>query len=234
VKECVFGQGLFAKRYLPPLTFIGQYYGTPISREKYKQKATTLGRFVDYCAEVPNNPNFLYDPTDEEGQIMQKFKNNVCIYINEPPPQKLNNCAWVFTTLDSFEETTLLEIWTFREIQPEEELYIFYGEEYHRNYEINWEKEACGSNYYNFSICEKKKGIFFISEYPGWLQNVVVTYFNNQSDFLQNKRNLFLAPSTKSILVNSPLLMISHIEDNTLVLFLYELDKINKEERKLK
>jgi len=259
VRECNHGHGLFAKYDLPALTRIGQYTGNQTSRYSYKEKAKKLAKFTDYCAEVPHNPNFVYDPTDNDGNLLESYKHNVCMYINEPPPHKLNNCAWVFTKKDNFEETTLLEIWTFREVKAGEQLYIFYGDDYSRDYAINRDKDACDSNYYNFSICEnKRQGKFHFVEYPGWIRDVVNKYTEDLSSLvspvsaslmctsdLTHKSSLATPSITCSkrlwqdqvdgdaILKRNPLQVIGCVEDLTLRPFIQELDRINSYKRNL-
>lgn len=56
VRECEFGKGVFATEYIPPLTYIGTYVGTQISREQYKAKKQKLSCYNDYCAEVHRPP----------------------------------------------------------------------------------------------------------------------------------------------------------------------------------
>jgi len=73
---------------------------------------------------------------DEEGKLKEDFgyPHSVSALINEPPPTASLNCAFAFN-----DKTQNLEVWTIKEIQSGEELYLYYGKGFGRHYTLNEE-----------------------------------------------------------------------------------------------
>ena len=74
----------------------------------------------------------VIDPTDDEGKILELYRDNPTLYINEPPPGKSINCRFV-------EDDSIEHYWVYTcvSIKSGDQLYIFYGKEYEREYTIN-------------------------------------------------------------------------------------------------
>jgi hypothetical protein len=170
----------------------------------------------------------VYDPTDEKGQISPPFISHTPLYINEPPPPFQNNCCWVFHKKDDFDQTTNLEIWTFREIKKGNQLFIFYGNDYFREYPINRSEDACGlPSHFNFSIFSPQKEtpgkIFVVQEYPAWMCELLNPESEKKGG---NLADFWNAEKQAQKAKKNPLLLIEKCTDLTLVPFLQVLDKI--------
>jgi hypothetical protein len=176
---------------------------------------------------VPNNPNFLFDPTDENGTILQEYTHNIPLYINEPPPGYLNNCCWVFHSHSDFGQTTTLEIWTFREIKKGEQLFIFYGNDYHREYSINRDQNACGlPNHFNFTIISQDNTDHFaIGEYPEWMCEIIDSC-QSETSSSNSLLDFWKAGQYAQQLKHTPLLLVDKCQDQTLIPFLKVLHSI--------
>jgi len=76
---------------------------------------------------------YYFDPTLCTNKLLPEFDHCVVHRLNEPSPGLQQNCRWVRRKYQPS------EIWTLRDIEPGEELLLYYGDGYQRNYEINRE-----------------------------------------------------------------------------------------------
>lgn len=134
-----------------------------------------------------------------------------------------------------FSSTLSIFYRTFREISKGEQLFIFYGNDFFREYPINRSENACGlPNQFNFSIFSPKAEIsqkFVVEEYPAWISEIIEE--KSESGNGGNLVDFWKAGKRAQEAKNNPLLLIDKCKDPTLVPFLKALDKILKQNTNL-
>ena len=141
-------RGVFARRSIPAADcslFMGTYPGLRMSREESAQKITryvarygvdrqvAIRQTVAYTLSLRDrDPGYVLDPTDEDGNLLPEFIPYLVCYINEPPPGCPCKAAFVYN-----QPRKRYEIWLLQAVQQEEEVFLYYGSHYVRDYPIN-------------------------------------------------------------------------------------------------
>lgn len=74
----------------------------------------------------------MIDPTDDDGAILDEFSLCKGLYVNEPPPgQQVNACFALHHGLQR------VEVRLLRKVKADEEVFVFYGAGYPRDYLIS-------------------------------------------------------------------------------------------------
>ena len=94
---------------------------------------TGVRKTVAYALSLrEHDPGYVLDPTDDDGDLYPEFENYLVGYINEPPPKFPSKAAFVFNL-----PRQRYEVWLLKAIEKDEEVYLFYGKNYFRDYPIN-------------------------------------------------------------------------------------------------
>ncbi|KAI9491420.1 hypothetical protein BDB00DRAFT_959623 [Zychaea mexicana] len=130
------GQGLFATRKLPYNTPLGFYFGVPMTEDEYDSLKDGVGRASEYSIMYRRT---VLDATDEEGQPFTDPKGEMFCpfhFMNETNENKAN--------ILFIEGAVVNQVicWTKRDIEPGEELFVWYG----RDVDRHWTPQAGESN----------------------------------------------------------------------------------------
>lgn len=141
-------RGVFARRSISPAEcslFMGTYPGHPMSKEENGRKVAdyAVQHGVDHRTAVrqtgaynlllgEHDQEYVLDPTDEQGNLLPEFIPYLVCHINEPPPHCASKAAFVFN-----QPRNRYEIWLLQAVQHDEEVYLYYGKHYARDYPIN-------------------------------------------------------------------------------------------------
>ncbi|KAI9245352.1 hypothetical protein BDA99DRAFT_447909 [Phascolomyces articulosus] len=122
------GQGLFAKRKLPYNSPLGFYFGVPMTEDEYDSLKDGVGRASEYSIMYRRT---VLDATDESGQPFTD-------------PEGPMFCPFHFMNETSEKQANILFIegavvnqvicWTKRDIEPDEELFVWYGRDVDRHW----------------------------------------------------------------------------------------------------
>ncbi|KAI8886029.1 hypothetical protein K501DRAFT_178546 [Backusella circina FSU 941] len=125
------GSGLFAKRHLPCDIPIGFYFGVPMTEDEYDSLKDRIGRASEYSIMYRKT---VLDATDESGQPVTD-------------PQSEFYCPFHFMNETDERQANILFVegsvvnqvicWTKKDIQPGEELLVWYGKDVNRY----WDKK---------------------------------------------------------------------------------------------
>ena len=128
------GLGLFAGEAIQPLTYLATYCGDRRSSESLAQIAdhNVLRRKLAYAISLPDawhhGAVLLLDPTDELGQLQERYRECGALRINEPPMDQLPNAIIVM-----HEPSHTLQVWSVCSIAAGSEITMFYGTCMHRS-----------------------------------------------------------------------------------------------------
>jgi len=141
-------RGVFARRSISPAEcslFMGTYPGHRMSKEENALKVAHYAaqHRVDHQAAVrqtvaytlslrEHDLGYVLDPTDEQGTLLPEFIPYLVCYINEPPPGCPCKAVFVFN-----QPRNRYEIWLLQAVQQDEEVYLYYGKHYVRDYPIS-------------------------------------------------------------------------------------------------
>ena len=110
IKESpIHGLGVFAKAFIPENTRLGKFEGVKYSLKEFKEK---YGTDTSYCY-VARRANYI---------LSAKENRNVMTYINESLTPNVRLYRFFLRS--------------YRDIQPGEELFLYYGDTYVRNYQL--------------------------------------------------------------------------------------------------
>ncbi|ORE08376.1 hypothetical protein BCV72DRAFT_271885 [Rhizopus microsporus var. microsporus] len=122
------GLGLFAKRKLPYNAPIGFYFGVPMTEDEFDSLKDRVGRSSEYSIMYRRT---VLDATDESGQPVTDPENpRYCPFhfMNESD-EKGANILFVEGVV-----VNQVICWTKRDIQPDEELFVWYGRDVDRHW----------------------------------------------------------------------------------------------------
>lgn len=141
-------RGVFARH---PITsnqcslYMGAYPGVRVQLEEAYRKAdayaarfgvdrgTAAQRTIGYALSLRNHdPGYILDPTDDLGNLLPQFASHLVCYINEPPPGCPAKAVFVYNQLHE-----RYEIWLLHPVDEGEEIFIYYGSSYRRDYPVN-------------------------------------------------------------------------------------------------
>ena len=128
------GLGLFAKRKLPYNTPIGFYFGVPMTEDEFDSLKDRVGRASEYSIMYRTT---VLDATDENGQPVTDPENpRYCPFhfMNESD-EKGANILFVEGVV-----VNQVICWTKRDIQPDEELFVWYGRDVDRHWDSGKKK----------------------------------------------------------------------------------------------
>ena len=156
-------RGVFARRTIaaPECSlYMGIYPGHRMRKEESALKVaryavqhgmdqrTATRKVVTYTLSLrEKDPGYVLDPTDEEGNLIPEFIPYLVCYINEPPPEWPAKAAFVYN-----QPRQRYEVWLLQAVEQDEEVYLYYGRHYLRNYPIN--SNACDGRFSHFSPLE--------------------------------------------------------------------------------
>ena len=141
-------RGVFARRTINGSdcsVYIGLYPGRRMKKEDSLRKAESCAvrHAVNPQMAVHNiaayrfssqqrDPGYVLDPTDDEGKLADEFIPFIAAYINEPPPDRNAKSAYVYN-----QPRLRYEAWLLQAVERDEEIFVYYGEKYFRDYPIN-------------------------------------------------------------------------------------------------
>uniref|UniRef100_A0A6C0CMS3 SET domain-containing protein n=1 Tax=viral metagenome TaxID=1070528 RepID=A0A6C0CMS3_9ZZZZ len=161
------GLGVYTLHDIPMNEIVGVYPGNVLSMSSHNNKIKDyleysnitssslirniydeFGKYLFYLdipmPHIDIKPPYYIDPTDSEGVLIPKYKFNPALLINEPSPGELPNLRWVINS-----KTGRVELRTTTFLEKGQELLIWYGDNYKRDYDIN--SEEC-SKIYNYIL----------------------------------------------------------------------------------
>ncbi len=141
-------RGVFARRAIAASEcslYVGAYPGYRKKRENNTIKVasyskqhkvderTAIRKVVAYCFSLRNvDPGYVLDPTDEQGNLLPEFIPYIACYVNEPPPDSPTKTAYVYNR-----PRQRYEVWLLHAVAQDEEVFVYYGGQYLRDYPIN-------------------------------------------------------------------------------------------------
>jgi hypothetical protein len=150
-------RGVFARRRIETvdsIVFIGIYPGRRKSQAAMEQKAAryAVRHAVDtrmaarrtnaYVLSLARfNPGYDLDPTDEDGELLPEFAPGIVCYLNENPPGGVPKASFVYNL-----PRCRYEVWLQEGVEQDEEIFLYYGNQYFRDYPVD--AEAAESRYY--------------------------------------------------------------------------------------
>jgi hypothetical protein len=78
------------------------------------------------------DPGYVLDPTDEDGELLPEFAPFIVSYAHEPPPKIHQTAAFVYDR-----PRQRYEVWLMNPVERDEEVFLYYGNHYLRDYPIN-------------------------------------------------------------------------------------------------
>jgi hypothetical protein len=81
-----------------------------------------------------HDPGYVLDPTDKEGALLAEFIPYLVHYINEPPPGYPSKAAFVYNRARQ-----RFEVWLLQGVEKDDEIFLYYGKHYVRDYPVNAE-----------------------------------------------------------------------------------------------
>ncbi len=141
-------RGVFARRPIQASecsVFVGIYPGLRIRKVENLHKADryAIRHSVDRYIAMQKvdayslslravDPEYVLDPTDAEGNLIPEFIPYIAGYINEPPPKHLVKSSYVYN-----QPLQRYEAWLLLPVEQGEEIFIYYGNSYLRDYPID-------------------------------------------------------------------------------------------------
>jgi hypothetical protein len=151
-------RGVFAERRIDVSEcsmYVGLYPGYRKSKEEIANKVTRYAahHFVDEQIAIRktcaynlslerHDPGYRLDPTDEEGDLLPEFASFLVCYINEPPQEHLPKATFVYN-----QPRQRYEVWLLQAVERDEEVYLYYGKHYLRDYPLN---SACDGRFLHY------------------------------------------------------------------------------------
>ena len=140
--------------------FMGVYPGHRASKEESLIKVdryaarnavdrfTAARKTVSYTLSMRKyDPGFVLDPTDEKGALLPEFVSYLVCYLNEPPPGHTPKAVFAYN-----QPRQRYEVWLLQAVRQDEEVFIYYGDKYMRDYPIN--DNACDTRRCHFIPAE--------------------------------------------------------------------------------
>jgi hypothetical protein len=143
-------RGVFARRRIRDAecaVFIGAYPGVRRSEKEHEEKAARFAarRGVEpdaakrsmspYVLSLKRpDPGYVLDPTDEDGAILPEFSGGIVLYLNENPPGAVPKATFVWNV-----PRRRYELWLQKAAAQDEEIYVYYGSQYFRDYPVDAE-----------------------------------------------------------------------------------------------
>ena len=140
-------RGVFSRRAIAPEEcplYIGAYPGYRKHRTELDNKASrfaarfslepkaAIQHMSTYLLSLQRYlPGYALDPTDENGKLLPEFKPFIVSYLNEPPPGFKQKAVFVYN-----QARQRYEVWLFQPVEQAEEVFLYYGKRYLRNYSI--------------------------------------------------------------------------------------------------
>lgn len=141
-------RGVFARRSINASecsVYIGLYPGHRMKKEDSLRKAESyavrhaanpqmaIHNITAYkFSSQQRDPGYVLDPTDDDGNLAEEFIPYIAGYINEPPPDHKAKSAYVYNL-----PRRRYEAWLLQAVERDEEIFVYYGEKYFRDYPIN-------------------------------------------------------------------------------------------------
>jgi hypothetical protein len=141
-------RGVFARRSIstPECSlYMGAYPGYRRKKEESALKVagyvaehdvdhlTAVRKTIAYTLSLRDrDPGYVLDPTDEKGELLPEFIPYLVCYINEPPPGFTSKAAFVYNM-----PRQRYEVWLLQAVNQDEEVYLYYGKHYVRDYPVN-------------------------------------------------------------------------------------------------
>ena len=145
-------RGVFARRRISAAEcslFMGLYPGRRMTSEANALKVagyaarhgvdrlSAARKTVVYTLSLAqSDPGHVLDPTNADGELCPEFVPCIVCYVNEPPPGQVAKAAFVYNR-----PRQRYEVWLLQPADAGEELYLYYGPNYLRNYPID--SSAC-------------------------------------------------------------------------------------------
>ncbi|KAL1923478.1 uncharacterized protein VTP21DRAFT_8458 [Calcarisporiella thermophila] len=122
------GRGLFAKRFLPFNTPLGFYFGVPMTEDEFDSMKDGVGIASSYSIMYRKT---VLDATDENGQPFTDPNGKLYCHFHF-----MNENTSGGGNITFLEGNTVNQVicWTTRDIQPDEELFVYYGKEVDREH----------------------------------------------------------------------------------------------------
>jgi hypothetical protein len=155
-------RGVFARRQIRDsecAVFIGVYPG---NRRSEKEHAEKTARYAErhaidldqakrkasaYVLSLKRpDPGYVLDPADEEGVLLPEFSTSLALLVNENPPGAVPKASFVWNA-----PRNRYEVWLRQAVAQDEEIYLFYGSQYFRDYPVDAE---LGKDRYYYNIPE--------------------------------------------------------------------------------
>jgi hypothetical protein len=151
--------GVFSRRQIRDsecAVFIGVYPGKRRSEMEQDEKAARYAerhgveldaakrRMAAYVLSLKRpDPGYVLDPTDPEGELASEFEAGIVLYINENPPGAVPKASFVWNA-----PRNRYEVWLRLAAAQDEEIYLYYGSQYFRDYPVDAELGK-DEHYYN-------------------------------------------------------------------------------------
>jgi hypothetical protein len=152
--------GVFARRQIRDsecAVFLGVYPGKRRSEKEQDEKAARYAerhgvewnaakrRMAAYVLSLKRpDPGYVLDPTDEEGGLAPEYAAGIVLYVNENPPGAAPKASFVWNAPRS-----RYEVWLREAAAQDEEIYLYYGSRYFRDYPVD---EELGKDEYYYNI----------------------------------------------------------------------------------
>jgi hypothetical protein len=181
-------RGVFARRSIDASEcslFMGSYPGCRKSREENALKVeryaarhgvdqrTAILKTVAYSLSLRKiDPGYILDPTDEEGELLPECIPYLGLYINEPPPGHPSKAAFVYN-----QPRQRYEVWLLQMVEQDEEIYLYYGSKYVRDYPIN--PHAYDDRFSHYIPMESifrpdRRGLPPLLQVPEWIESQAI------------------------------------------------------------
>jgi hypothetical protein len=141
-------RGVFARRQIRDgecAVFIGAYPGIRRSEKEHAEKTARYAarrgadpqaakrKIAAYVLSLKRpDPGFVLDPTDEEGELRPEFAGGIVLYLNENPPGAVPKASFVWNA-----PRNRYEVWLRQAAAQDEEIYLYYGRSYSRDYPVD-------------------------------------------------------------------------------------------------
>jgi hypothetical protein len=78
------------------------------------------------------DPGYVLDPADEEEALLPDFANGIVFYLNENPPGAVPKASFAWNV-----PRDRHEVWLQQAAAQDEEIYLYYGGQYFRDYPLD-------------------------------------------------------------------------------------------------
>jgi hypothetical protein len=150
-------RGVFARRQIRDsecAVFIGVYPGIRRSEKEHAEKTARFAerhdvdldaakrRMAAYVLSLKRpDPGFVLDPTDAEGVLLPEFSTSLALLVNENPPGAVPKASFVWNS-----PRNRYEVWLRQAAAQDEEIHLYYGSQYFRDYPVD--AEAANTRFY--------------------------------------------------------------------------------------